>query len=470
MDNNYFKNSAIASAVNSFFQKNLEKQNEIIALEVFQDGELLVRTAPQPYSCSDKSELYSLSKSFTSIAVGLAVAEGYLTVDDYITSFFEQELPHEISENLASMQIKHLLSMNTGHEKCVMSSIVANSRGIAGFFDEPIVYPPGTHFVYNTGASVLLSVIVTKLTGQSLLDYLTPRLFVPLAITNVTWEDYNGYSLGGTGLCLSCDDIAKFGLLCLNNGIYNGKQLVPKSWIELATAFHSDNSTNGTPDWQAGYGYQFWRNSSKGYRGDGAFGQLCVVLPEDNMVVAVRANVQNMQSELTSLFEMVDELNSHHLLPHSDFLYTTYPPLSSNASTLELDKLCFRCSQNDLGVRLVSFFSEQDKVTLCMNIGKQQVCIAAGNNHWIRNRFSAKNMKPKLVQIMPVGDYDTIEMAASFTFQEDELIIFCRYLNTPHTETIKIAYDSIEKSINIHFECHTGLLHPNCTRLHGLMV
>jgi len=148
----------------------------------------------------------------------------------------------------------------------------------------------------------MLSAIVTKATGQTVLDYLKPRLFDPLGIERSQWgKTAEGYTLGGYGLHVRTEDIAKFGLLYLQKGKWNGKQLLPEKWVEAATAkqVENDKAPSGrNPDWRQGYGFQFWRCQHNAYRGDGRDGQICLVLPEQDAVIAITAQTGQMQAEL----------------------------------------------------------------------------------------------------------------------------------------------------------------------------
>jgi CubicO group peptidase (beta-lactamase class C family) len=279
--------------------------------------------------------LYSLSKSFTSTGIGLTVAEGLLTVDDPVLKFFPDDAPASPSENLKAMRVRHLLSMNTGHKEDTTEHVFqdrhqlnlfglevrhkANTSGhvLEGendnwprvFLSLPVEYRPGTWFVYNTAATYMLSAIITKLTGESLLDYLRPRLFDPLGIESPTWEtDPRGVSLGGTGLHIKTEDIARFGQMYLQKGMWDGKRILTEEWIAEATKATSDNSNTQTnPDWTVGYGYQFWRCRHDCYRGDGAFGQYCIVMPAQDAVLAIIGGVRDMQVVLDKVWA--------HLLP-----------------------------------------------------------------------------------------------------------------------------------------------------------
>ena len=254
--------------------------------------------------------LYSVSKSFTSTAVGLAIAEGHFGLDDPVVSFFPDRAPAHVGPNLAAMKVRHLLAMCTGHDEATVGgpSPDLGLDLIANFLALPIADPPGSRFVYNTPASYVLSAIVQKRTGLNLVDYLEPRLFQPLGIERPTWlADSQGIAMGGFGLRLRTEDIARFGQLYLQKGVWGGRQVVPADWVAAATSLQIDNSPshNPSPDWVQGYGYQFWRGRHDSFRGDGAFGQFCVVVPEADLVVAMTAGIGPMQSVLETVWDVL---------------------------------------------------------------------------------------------------------------------------------------------------------------------
>lgn len=264
-----------------------------------------------PYAPQYPHMLFSLSKSFTSTAVGLAVSEGLLTVDTPVTSFFPNELPAKVSENLAAMRVRHLLTMNTGHDQDATGGTVSNPDGnwVKGFLSLPVEHAPGSKFVYNSAATYMLSAIVQKRTGKPVLEYLKPHLFDPIGIEGQTWENCpKGINTGGWGLSVKTEDIAKFGQLYLQKGMWNGKRLISEAWIADATSKQVSNGDPNSPsDWSQGYGYQFWQCRHGLYRGDGAFGQYCIVMPSQDAVLAITSGVGDMQAVLVAVWD--------HLLP-----------------------------------------------------------------------------------------------------------------------------------------------------------
>ncbi len=257
-----------------------------------------------PYAAATPHALYSLSKSFTATAVGMAVAEGKLSLDDNILQLFPKEAPAAPSANLKAMRLRDLLRMSTGHQ--AEPKLPPAESWAKAFLAQPVPFKPGTHFQYNTPATYMLSAAVQQATGQTTLDYLTPRLFEPLGVRAPTWEaSPQGVSTGGYGLSVRTEDIAKFGQLYLQKGQWGGKQLVPAAWVEAATARQTSNGSGPKSDWDQGYGYQFWRCRHGAYRGDGAFGQYCVVLPEQDAVVAITGGVKNMQAVLDLVWDQL---------------------------------------------------------------------------------------------------------------------------------------------------------------------
>ena len=300
--------------------------NSMHSFMLLRNGKVVAEAWWEPESASKPHVLWSLSKSFTSTAVGLAVQEGKLSVDDEVLKFFPEETPGDASANLKAMRVKDLLTMATGHKDEV--NLRTETDWINAFLKHPVPHKPGTHFKYNTPATFMQSAIVQKVTGEKVVDYLQSRLFDPLGIEAPKWdENPQGVSLGGYGLYLKTEDIAKFGQLYLQKGNWNGKQLVPESWIATATSKQVSNGSSPNSDWEQGYGFQFWRCRHNAYRGDGKDGQFCVVIPEQNAVVVMTANSTNLQGQLNVVWDKL--LNGFHDKPLPD----------NAAATAELSKL-----------------------------------------------------------------------------------------------------------------------------------
>lgn len=278
-------------------------------LMVLRHGQLVASGWWAPFRPDGLQLLYSLSKSFTSAAAGFAVAEGLLSLDDRVVSYFP-EFEAEITDPRSrAMLVRHIASMASGHVEETMGRAVALDPDeiVRGFLLLPPDRDPGTVFAYNQPATYTLATIIQKVTGQTLTDYLRPRLFDPMGIGEVAWRQRPaGRDPGFSGLHATTDAVARLGLLHLQGGVWEGKRLLPDAWVAEATRSHVSNA-DGTPegvnsDWQQGYGFQFWM-SRHGYRGDGAYGQFCVVLPAQDAVIAMNTATVDMQQVLDAMWE-----------------------------------------------------------------------------------------------------------------------------------------------------------------------
>lgn len=276
------------------------------SLMLLRHGKVVAEGWWHPYAARHPHMLYSLSKSFTSTAVGLAISDGLLSTEDTVTSFFPDRAPAAISDNLAAMKVRHLLTMSAGHERDATGPTVIAPDGdwARAFLGLPVPKEPGSLFVYNSAATYMLSAIVQKRTGKTVLDFLTPRLFRPLGFDHPTWATCpKGINTGGWGLSIRTEEIARFGQLYLQGGMWKGARLLPEAWVAEATTKKIANGNDPNSDWAQGYCYQFWRCRHGAFRGDGAFGQYCVVMPEQDAVVAITSGLGDMQSVLNLVWE-----------------------------------------------------------------------------------------------------------------------------------------------------------------------
>jgi CubicO group peptidase (beta-lactamase class C family) len=307
-----------SKAILAFVEAAEAKIDAVHSLIVVRHGRVVAEGWWTPYGKNDPHVMYSLSKSFASTAAGLAVAEGKLSLDDSVVAAFPEDAPATVSDNLKAMRLRDLLRMNTGQHADDVSAFRFDSddKLTRVFLSLPVLHKPGTHFWYNTPATYMASAMVQRATGQTVLDYLRPRLFEPLGIENPTWDaSRQGITLGGFGLRIRTDDVARFGQLYLQKGEWQGKRLIPAEWIAEATARQTSNGSSPTSDWEQGYGYQFWRCRHGLYRGDGAFGQFCIVMPEQDAVVAITSGTRDLAGVMNLVWEHVLPALSKGALP-----------------------------------------------------------------------------------------------------------------------------------------------------------
>ena len=367
----------------------------------------------RPFDAATPHMLYSLSKSFTSTAVGIAVAEGKLRVDDEVLKFFPEDAPSSPSANLRAMRVRDLLRMTTGHQTepswLVEDSASRGTSWVQRFLAHPVPFKPGTHFLYDTPGTYMLSAIVQKTTGQTVLDYLGPRLFEPLGIGGATWlASPQGISAGGYGLNLRTEDIAKLGLLYLQKGRWNGRQLLPEAWVEEATARQTSNGSHPQSDWDQGYGYQFWR-SRHGYRGDGAFGQYMLVLPQYDAVVAINSGVRDMGAVMNLVWSKLLPALQPAPLPPDDAarraLSTTLGALAvrhpigrpTSALASAVSRRWYALAPNDRGLQAVALDLTRAAPALLVRTAAGETRTPLGVGSWVRNGSGFSNGMERIV-------------------------------------------------------------------------
>jgi len=285
------------------------------SLQVLRHGAVVAEGWWAPYAPERPHLLYSLSKSFTSTALGFAVAEGLVDLDATVLSYFPEFDAEVTDDRVRRILVRHVANMASGHREETLGRAAGHPSGdlVRGFLQIRPDAEPGTLFCYNQPCTFSVSAMVQKQSGQGLLEYLRPRLLEPLGIDpeGIGWlPDQQGRELGFSGFHAQTEAIAKLGQLYLQRGVWNGERLLPEAWVDEATRSHIDNfSFNDNLDWQQGYGFQFWM-ARHGYRGDGAYGQFCIVLPEQDAVVAITSQSPDMQAVL--------DIAWAHLLPALD--------------------------------------------------------------------------------------------------------------------------------------------------------
>lgn len=263
--------------------------------------------------------MHSVSKTFTSIAVGMAIEEGKLHLDDKVIAFFPDQLPDEVSDNLAAMTVRDLLTMTCGQNTQVrIDRTESDTDWVKAFLAHSVEHEPGTYYLYNSYGSYMLSAILQKVTGETTLDYLNTRLFEPLYISKPKWETSpQGISCGGWGLYIKTEDMAKVGQLLLQKGKWNGQQIISEEWVKEMSSYQVPSAPSGTPferlaefgltkennDWVQGYGYQMWLCRYGGYRADGANGQYIIVLPEKDAVIVLTTDSNLYQPYLDMVWK-----------------------------------------------------------------------------------------------------------------------------------------------------------------------
>lgn len=259
-----------------------QKDSDVHGIMVLRHGRVIGEKYNEPFAAEYSHTLYSASKTFTAVAVGLAIEDSLLHLTDHLVDFFPYVLPPTVSDSLSSITVHDLLCMQSGLPVDTHMRTI-EKEWLRFYLAQPMLAMPGTKFNYDSIVTYLLSAIVQSVEGQKIIDLLKKRIFTPLGITEVAWEESpEGISCGGWGLYLQLESMAKFGQLLLQKGEWNGQQLISSEWIDMMTLPHASNSSGGR------YGYQIWITNYPGMvRCDGAYGQYIFISPKHQTVVAI---------------------------------------------------------------------------------------------------------------------------------------------------------------------------------------
>ncbi len=308
-----------SSAIEAFLREEKKAGVELHSFMIVRDGKIAAEGWASPYRKYLRHPMYSFSKTLTATAVGFAVQEGLLSLDDRLTDLFPEYCPPVISDHLAKADLRSLLTMSCGHKSEMTMTEAERFDGnwIRAFLAHPFHFAPGTMFQYNTWGTDLAAAALQKKSGQTLIEYLTPRLFEPLGITDATCASRNmgddftkTVQGGGWGMKLTTLDMAKFIWFLEQDGVWDGKRLLNHDYIAQMSArqIETDNEIYNNGDiasnWLKGYGFQNWQCDVPGiWRADGAFGQFGLVIPHKNAVVVLTSCALNTEAELNIVYD-----------------------------------------------------------------------------------------------------------------------------------------------------------------------
>lgn len=441
-----------------------ERPNELHSFMLLRHGKIAAQGWWNPYNPDSPHMLFSLSKAFTSTAIGIAQSEGLLNINDPVISFFPKETPKDPSKNLKEMRIRDLLRMTTGHNVEVTDLMMKDTVSwIRGFLSLPVEHKPGTHFVYNTAGTYMLSAIIQKVSGKTLLEYLTPRLFEPLGIENPTWEKSpEGINVGGWGLKVHTKDIANFGQLYLQKGKWNGKQLIPSAWVTEATSLQTSNGSNPNSDWDQGYGYQFWRCRHNLYRGDGAFGQFCIVFPEQDAVLAMTSGSKDMGAIMNLAWKhILPALKNNALTDNKEAQVALQEKLAKLSLSMSNGEASSENSKS-ISEKLYTIEPNSEKITnIKFNLNTKKPSITFYRNNSPFNFPLENNGLAKGNYVSTKGELIPIESSYAWT-SPDTLEIKTYAYETPFTNIYTIVFKeekvTITRSANVGSESNTPLI------------
>ena len=441
---------------------------ELHSLMILRHGKVIAEGWWAPYRADLKHTMYSVSKSFTSTAIGFAVAEGKLKLTDKVASFFPESLPDTVSPYLAELDVKDLLTMSVGQAQ--EPAVTVTDDWVKTFLAAPIENEPGTVFLNNSAGSFMLSAILQKVTGERLIDYLKPRLFEPLGIKDADSEvNPQGINTGGWGVRVKTEDMAKLGQLYLQKGMWNGKQLLPQEWVTDAISKKIETkpeNISDTDDWSQGYGYKFWQTTHQAVRADGAFGQYIIMLPEKDAVVVLTAQVNDMQKEINLVWDHLLPAFKDEKLPESPeklnelknrlsnlSLKTYTSPTSSPLEGISNEKRIL-LDDNLLKIKELSLNFSDDICNLTIIQDTATYDFKFGETEWTEGETLRHGPSLTARAKASLTGLPPFKVAGNYTWHnENRLELVLRYIQSPHNERFIFEFDypnvNIEYSSNI---------------------
>lgn len=479
---------------------------ELHSFMFLRHGKVIAEGWWNPYGRDYKHLLYSASKTFTATGIGFAVTEKRLRLSDKVISFFPYSLPDTMSDYMKELTVQNLLTMSVGQDP-EPRSMGNTGDWIKIFLSTNPVHKPGAVFMYNNMATFMLSAIIQQVTGQTLFDYLRPRLFEPLGIRGMDWDlNPQGINLGMIGLRLRTEDLAKSGQLLLQEGKWNNKQIIPKEWVKEATSFKiatpapQNNLPKEMSDWSQGYCYQMWRGRNNTVRLDGMAGQFVVLIPDRDAIVVFTANSRNTQDQLNLIHNyLIPAIKSDRPLPANQDSFNellkrqselSLKPASSQISKSSLEEKIsgkeFILENNDYQIQSVYFGFSNDGCSFGLKRDNQISFFYAGSGNWRITRSGSTSIlaPPRTIASKSIdANYSiprsSFTAAASYCWTDDTTLeITARFVEESlGSQTIECKFSEAGGAVRVTVGPKTSLLRtgsiagaPSPAMLRGTMV
>jgi len=455
-----------SKTIATFFQQVAEKGYDVHGLMMLRHGKVIAEHWWAPYAPQYQHAMYSATKTFTGAAVGFAVQEGLLKIEDKVTSFFPDMLPETISPELSKLTVKHLLTMSVGHASTQYAG--SGDSQVRSFLAAKFAYEPGTSFAYNISASHMLSHIITKVSGVSLYEFLKPRLLDPLGIEDVVWEmDNDGYNMGNGGTHMKTSDLAKMGLFIMNKGKWNGKQLLNPAWIEAATKpqilqhpeWTAEQIENATEDGSQGYGYQMWMGRHHSFRAIGGQNQLIMMIPEYDFILVCHSQIGDEAGFNKLIYDMLPSMSKQKLVADKSFAlnktisgYAIKRPFEGNSTTkVTMSTRRYQMDENITSIRNVLFrFDASGNCYLTLITPTAIHNIPFGLDNWLmgatdRTLSVSRTVYPNPMGVTPVRTAGTCTWTGTNQLSAYYLSMF----NPGSTETFKFTFEGDQLKMEV---------------------
>lgn len=433
-------------AISDMLSAIREEKKDIHSMLLWRRGKLIFEQYFAPYTAATPHSMYSCSKTFTSMLIGIAQSKGLLSIHDKVLKYFDDVEIENINDNLREMTLEHLLMMGSGHAQDTFGYMMAAEDGdwARVFLNRPVEYKPGTHFVYNTGATYMLSAVLTRVTGKTALELAEEWIFKFIGIRGAEWDTCpRGISIGGSGLHIKPRDMMRMGILLLSHGRWNDRQIIPADYLNTAQIKKIDNKNpddpNQNPNWAAGYCYQMWRCAFPAFRADGMGGQYIVMLPKYDMVAVFTSA---LGSDIGYPLDLIEKYLLPNLLPGGQIempddnqaLKTLARSMARPAAGAQpAEAACFPFSkkfllpENDSGLAAISVSETEIEATL-----------TGGGVMTAKYRWNAPFVNEQPVKVLHPW-MDRAPASAMARWEADSLYLRIAYLGEPLTFHITLT-------------------------------
>lgn len=437
-------------------------EKQVHSLMITRHNQVIAEGWWAPYRPEYAHIQYSVSKSFVGTTVGIAVTQGLLTVEDTILSILGDRLPSAPCENMQKLTVRNVLTMSTGH-KDERNMFQPGESWCYSLLTSYLDHTPGHEFRYISSSTYLLCAVIRKLTGKNVFDYLKENLFEPMGFSDAIWWEKSpeGFNTGFNGFNATAEDITKLGLLYLNRGVWNGKRILSEQWVDEAMSVQIDNADNWknqelgdrqgfgtlTEDWCSGYGYLFWHcRPARAVRADWIYGQMCIILPEQDMTVSIAAGYREPGEILDILWEkLLPAIDPARLDPGKETeleqtLAGLQIPVVEGAARsergAEASGRTFALADTGSGIRTLRFCFESPAPVIEITTQKGTLRLPVGYGQWLTSETGYDPDGFSCDNVIFFGS-----AAACGAWQEDEYVLKLVYTRTPFVDTLRVRFE-----------------------------
>ncbi len=454
-----------SQAVTEFLDRLQKKRLCLHGLLLWRNGKVVAEGYAKPFHKDRKHRMYSISKTFVSAAIGLLVDEGLLRLDDRVIDYFPGDRPLEVHPFISMATVHDLLCMATPFDYNTYS--FTDPDWVKTFFYAKATHAPGTVFSYNTSATVVLNALVEKLTGQLFLDYMRPKLLDPIGFSKDAWcvQRPEGGSWGGSGVLCTLRDLAKFALVFLHGGKWEGRQLISEDYVKRATSCQVPTEHAVSLETESyGYGYQIWRTANNGFAFHGMGGQIALCLPEQDLLLCTYGDLQGFghsHDVITAFWDTVYKSLSDEPLPENKpeqeklaaklaSLSLPLPlgdmgkPTSALIPTISGRK--YIMEDNPMGITQMCFEFAGDLGRFCYTNKSGDHTLEFGLGHFVSGKFPEPGYAGRKINVP--GDLYNYD-AAGMWFSDDTLLLTV-YITDDYLGNLRTQFTFRDNGVSVY--------------------